>query len=95
MAAAAHHSPGAAQPDLRQQMCWPRSLRELLVSRDRVDLRHCRSLWPPVQCPVLSFLSLMDLSRLNRMVLALEHSCMWLTEPKDTFEARSDGDVNA
>lgn len=73
MAAAAHHTPGAAQPDLRQQMCWPRSLRELLVSREGMDLMHC---WAPVQCPVLSsltlsFLSLMDLSRLNRMAPAL------------------------
>lgn len=57
-------------------MCWPRSLRELLVSREGVDLMHCWSLWPPVQCPVLSnltlsFLSLLDLSRLNRMAPAL------------------------
>lgn len=76
MAAAAHHTAGAAQPDLRQQMCWPRSLRELLVSREEVDLMHFWSLWPPVQCPVpssltLSFLSLMDLSRLSRMAPAL------------------------
>lgn len=53
-------------------MCWPRNLRELLVSREEMDLMRCWSLWPPVQCPVLSslmlsFLSLMDLSRLNRM----------------------------
>lgn len=53
-------------------MCWPRNLRELLVSREEMDLMRCWSLWPPVQCPVLSslmlsFLSLTGLSRLNRM----------------------------
>lgn len=76
MAAAARRTPGAAQPDLRHQMCWPRSLRELWVSGEEVDLMHCWSLWPPVHCPVLcsltlSFLSLTDLSRLNRMAPAL------------------------
>lgn len=84
-AAAAHRTPGAAQPDLRHQMCWPRSLRELWVSGEEVDLRHCWSLWPPVQCPVLcrltlSFLSLTDLSRLNRMAPALTDGtavCGW------------------
>lgn len=58
MAAAAHLTPEAAQPDLRHQMCWPRSLRELLVSRDQVALTHCQSLRPPVQCPMLSGLTL-------------------------------------
>ena len=62
MAAAAHLTPEAVRPDLRHQMCWPRSLRELLVSREQAALLHCWSLRPPVQCPMLSGLTLSFLS---------------------------------
>lgn len=62
MAAAAHLTPEAVQPDLSHQMCWPRSPREFLVSRAQVALMYCQSLRPPVQCPMLSGLMLSFLS---------------------------------
>lgn len=43
-AAAAHLAPQAARPDLRHQMCWSRSPRELLVSREQPASVHC---WSP------------------------------------------------